>query len=236
MRAGKQDTSITVRDSGSVRQGASAASGRSLLMRARVELRYLAVCAREPALWLLLLGVVLLGMAAYRVPLTYTLDIGGTPGGAVFDQPYLQNFNRSPEYDDPTAPRRAFRWAFPGARIVVPGSGLGSYAVTLDVAAGQPGTEHVGVEVRSAGVHVGTLPLAPSARSYHLLVPAPAGDLDLRFAARPFQSPGDPRALLFAGDALRMRAATPLLPVPAALAWLAAVVAGGYALVRRWDV
>ena len=236
MRAGNQDASISVQDSGSVRHGARAASGRSLRVRARVELRYLAVCACEPALWLLLLALVLLGAAAYRVPLAYTLDIGGAPGGAVFDQPYLQNFNRSPEYDDPAAPRRAFRWAFPDARIVLPGSGLGSYAVTLDVAAGQPGTERVGVEVRGADVHVSTLPLAPSPRSYHLLVPAPAGDLDLRFAARSFQSPGDPRALLFAVDALRMRAATPLLPAPAALAWLAAVVAGGYALLRRWDL
>lgn len=205
----------------------------SLAAYVRAEMRFLGRVLREPWPWLLL--ALFLGTAtlAYRMPVAYSLHIGKLPGELAYDRPYHAGFNDETEYDASDRPSRAFRWAFADARLRFPGAGRTSFSSRLRVVAGQPR----GVVLSGwwlGGAPLIAVPLAPEARSYHLLVPATTPDLDLRLDTPPFQAPNDPRSLAFAADAFSFRTLAPARPAPASLAWLLGNVGLAYLLIRRW--
>ncbi|MDQ5850940.1 MAG: hypothetical protein M3380_02495, partial [Chloroflexota bacterium] len=202
----------------------------------RAELVCLQSALRAPLLVLLLaLGGV--GVAAYRVPFSYTLDIGGTPGGRIYDRPFLHaGFNYVGGEPESDSPARAFRWAFEDARLVFPGVGRAVRMARLRVAAAHPGPDPVPSGWQIGPTPLAVVPLARGPRVYHLLLPAAGPDLDLRLHTPTFQPPNDPRALGFAADAFSFRSVTPTLPAAAPLGWLAGCLVAGYLLVRRWGL
>ena len=200
------------------------------------ELHFLWRALRERWLWALLAVQVAAGAAAYLVPFAYTLDIGGSPGALLYDRPYLQGFNDDPEYDVPSAPTQAFRWASPDARLRFPGVGRGLYLMALGVAAGQPGVEPAATGIWRGDTPLTSIPLAQAPRVYHVLVPATGGDLRVRFQTRPFQAGNDPRLLAFAADRVRVVPATRTGPDARSLAWLGGCTLLGYLLLRHSGV
>ena len=192
---------------------------------------------RDPWLWLLVAAMVAGGIAAYRVPYSFTLDIGGGPGSRVYDEPYLlSGFNDDPEPDPGTEPPGAFRWAFEEARLVFPGLGRGVYAATLRVATARPGTAPTPSHWRSNGAPLSTIPIGLAPRFYHVLLPSEGPHLDLRMSTPPFGAPGDPRPLAFGADVLHVAALAPAAPAWPVLGWLASSVALAYRLLRRGGI
>lgn len=187
----------------------------------RAELGVLLRSLARPVIWMLLALMLLLAVAAYRVPLRYRLDVGGLPDVLRYDRPYLvAGFNRDTETIGGQPPISAFKWAFEDARLVFPGVGQGVYAAELDVATGQPAPSTPSAWSLGTAPLV-TLALAPTPRVYHVLVPAPAGDLDLRIHTPPFHPSNDRRDLGFAVDAFGFASLDAALPAVPVLAWLA---------------
>jgi hypothetical protein len=204
----------------------------------RARIGFLGAVLREPALWLLLALTLAAGTTAYLVPIAYTLDIGGSPGSAVDDAPYLiKGFNvHQPEYDAVHAPTKAFRWVFENARLVFPGVGRTSYTGSMKVAAGQSAPGAIPSSWSLGPTPLTTVPIVHEPRVYHLLLPTPDANLDLRMHTPPFQPANDPRQLGFAADVFSFKALRASLPARVPLAYLLGCTALGYALLRRWGV
>ena len=76
-------------------------------------------------------------------------------------------------------------------------------AVTLRVATTQPGPAAVPSRWLLDGTPLNVVPILPTPRAYHVLLPSRAADLDLQMLTPTFVAPGDPRSLAFGADILQ---------------------------------
>lgn len=204
---------------------------------ASVEVRAFGRLLREPFLWLLLVVWFVLASAAYLVPYSYSLDIGGTPGGRIYDRPYLlYGFNIDPEYDVPDAPTTAFRWIGSEARLVFPGLGRATRIASLRIAAGQPVEQAVPGGWSLGSNPLLAIPVERAPRNYQVLLPADRSSLDLRWTAPTFQPPHDARQLGFAADTLRLVPISTTRPAPTPIVVLSICWLVAYLLMRHWGV
>ncbi len=180
---------------------------------------------RHDAVWLgvISLWVILALGLVYRTPQPLTVDIGSS-----YARAYLRGFDK-PERNE----RYTYAFTRDQAQIFVPGAGGGVFDATLRFDATRPaGAPPALVRLNAAQT---TLALQASAglRSYHLLLPATNGDLDLRITSTTFR-PGanDPRELGLPIESFAARTLTATPPLRMGLLVLALAV-GLYALARR---
>jgi len=182
-------------------------------------------------------------MLAYQVTPTIRLDVGGDRETRQrgFDAPFLDNFNGSEPADLPnrpwyTADTPPYRWTRDISSVVLPGAGGDLWLMRVTVASGRPDGSTVSSVWRAADGSSITLQIDAQRRTYFLLAPVdPAGDLRLTFETPRLITGSDPRNLGL--PVFRIVAAptgsAPSRPAWTTLAWLAAALAGAYALAQR---
>ena len=172
----------------------------------------------------LLAAWVLLALAlVYRLPQTLSIDLGTT-----YARAYLRGFDQLEQNEE-------YNYAFSRerAQIFFGGVGSGVFTTTLRFDGVRPAqADPARVFLGGPQTPVGFMP-PNGLRSYHVLVPAASGDLDMRIIANPFQpSERDSRQLGIPVDAFSARPLTPGVPLRAGLMVLATAL-GLYALARR---
>jgi hypothetical protein len=177
-----------------------------------------ALSAALVALWVAF-GLLL----AYRVPQPLQVDLGSS-----YAQAYTRGFDKRETNQD-------YTYAFTGehGQIFVAGAGGGNFATTVQF----DGTRPEAVEparVFLGNDRAGVTFLPPSTmRSYHVLLPSTAGDIDYRIATNPFRAGvNDPRILGVPIDRFAARPLAFVPPLRAGLVLLALALAL-YALARR---
>ncbi len=179
----------------------------------------------EAPLYFLLLLMLLLGLAAYQVPVVFHLEVGGP-----HDAPYLSSFH---EPEQVAFAGIDYRWTRDRAGMRFPGLGRQPLEVRLRMYSPRP-----------AGLWLGETPLfsstvSPHWQVYRLLLPPealPAGDLILEFRTPTFRPPGEGRELGLAVDWVEVRSIGAGLTEPA---WgqVGAILGSlflAYLLLRRW--
>lgn len=172
---------------------------------------------------LIVLWMVVGLLVAYRVPQPLQVDLGSS-----YARAYTRGF-------DKRETNEKYSYAFTGehAQIFIPGAGGGDFVTTLRF----DGTRPAGVE--PARVFLGndragvTFNPPSTLRSYHVLLPATAGDIDYQITANPFRAgANDQRILGVPVDRLDAQPLTLAPPLRAGLI-LVALALGLYALARR---
>jgi len=172
---------------------------------------------------LIVLWVLIALILVYRVPQPLQVDLGSSYGRA-----HTRGFDRRETNQDYT-----YAFTRESAQIFIPGAGGGNFATLLRFNGWRP----AGVD--PAIVHLGngragvTFRPAGEMRSYHVLLPATAGDIDYRIISNLFQgSPSDPRTLGVPIDRFEASATAFVPPVRSGLILLALAL-GLYGLARR---
>lgn len=207
------------------------------------ELRQIAVVARAPQCWASLGVALALWMLAYQAAPTLRLDVGGNRETRQrgFDTPFLVNFNDSEPADLPVRPWYAadalpYRWTRSVSSVVFPGAGGDRWLLRVTTASGRPDGSAVSSVWRTADGAQVAFQIEAQRRTYAILAPADtSGDLRLTFETPPLIAPSDPRTLglpVFRIVAIPVQA-SPYRPASAMLAWMAAALAGAYALAQR---
>lgn len=207
------------------------------------ELRQIAAVARAPQWWISLGVALALWVLAYQVASPLRLDAGGNRESRQrgFDAPFLVNFNDSEPADLPDRPWYAadslpYRWSRDVSSVVFPGAGGDHWLLRITAASGRPDGSAVSSVWRTADGAQITLQIEAQRRTYAILASThAAGDLRLTFQTPPLLAPSDPRTL---GLPIFRIVAIPAQPAPyrpawTMLAWMAAALAGAYALAQR---
>jgi hypothetical protein len=188
---------------------------------------------RHPALYGLLLVLVLALLLRTHLPLHYDIDVGSHEqyGG---DLPMLRGFN-TPERSNHTT----YRWTANGATITLPGVGQRPLMLRFDFLPITAQVAEVGpqqIEVWVGGSLFATMPVRQAGMHTTLLVPAHLlhhGTLHITLHTTTFTPPDDPRNLGTPLDYIRI--STPTILQPAAPDWRA-VVAWLLAFLVLWGL
>lgn len=190
----------------------------------------------EAPLYFLLLFTLLVGLAAYQVPVAFHLEVGGP-----HDVPYLGSFHEPEQAAFPDLGVN-YRWTQARSGMRFPGLGRQPLEVRLRLYA--PGI--ASPDVSPAGLWLGetllfSTTVGPRWQVYRLLLPPealPAGDLFLELRTPTFRPPGEGRELGLAVDWVEVRSlgAGRTEPAWGQVGVLVGCVFLAYLLLRRWGL
>ncbi len=196
-----------------------------------------------------LLGIWLLWIAAYQVPMQMTWAIGGDTSThrRMDEDAFIRGVHASEPptrtacLDDPGqtcwwwqvlgSGERPYRWSESHTEILIPGGGGGAYRVTLS-ARGQPGSQPTLSEWQVGGVALQVQLPPTQVRRFHILTQADAaGSLELSLRTVPFSPAGDPRELGFVWYEMGVTqlGTAPRSPAWPVLGWLSLSLVAVYA-------